>query len=184
MGQADEIQALLDMMKGMQQIAGVLNETLLAVIKKKPIKSPEHQKSVLEESFTILASALEKFIVAKTGRIEKLINYLTILHQDVEDERNQLKNFLESWESISRELDILRVNFMNKPAISTHPDDGMKDLDYIKNDFIPKALLIAEKLTDLENKMQKRHLNAIALLTTLNTSVNTNELYKLLTDEP
>src|SRR5574341_691607 len=181
MGQVDEVQGLLDMMKGMEQIAGVMNETFMAIIKKKPSKSADHQKMIVVEGFSILISGLEKFVDGKTARITKLINYLELLHQDVKDERNQLSIFEKEWEPINRELNVFRVNFMNKPVGSSHPEDAIKDMDYISKDFMPRALPTAEKLTELENKMQKRHLSAIALLTTVNTSVNTNELYKLLT---
>lgn len=183
MGQAGEIQGLLDMMKGMEKAANFMNESLMAKLSGKPIKSIGYRKLVIDESFSLILAGLEKFITGKTERISKLINYLDILHQDISDEKDQLRKFEQEWEPISRELDIIRVEFLNKPAPITL-DEGMNQMEDLKNNFLPKALPIAQKLTDLENRMQTRHIQALALLTTMNTNVDTNELYRLLTGEP
>lgn len=183
MGQADEIQGLLDMMKGMEKVAGVVNDTLMVFLKQKPTQSQQSKKILVDEAFILLLSGLEKFVVGKTKRISQLINYLDILHQDVSDEKTQLEIFEKEWEPIYRELDIIRVDLMNNP-VPTNSDDAMKKIDFVKNNLLSKALPIADKLITLENKMQKRHIQALALLTTMNTAVNTNELYRLLTEEP
>ncbi|MEM3013848.1 MAG: hypothetical protein QXI71_04375 [Candidatus Bathyarchaeia archaeon] len=183
MGQAGEIQGLLDMMKGMEKVANLMNEILLAKLSGKPQKSVGYRKLVIDESFSLIINGLEKFVTGKTERISKLINYLGILHQDIKNEKDQLRRFEQEWEPISRELDIIRVELLNKPAPS-NIDEAMKQIGDLKNNFLPKALPIAQNLADLENRMQKRHIQALALLTTLNTSLDTNQLYRLLTDDP
>ncbi|MEM3112352.1 MAG: hypothetical protein QXY90_04860, partial [Candidatus Anstonellales archaeon] len=93
MGQAGEIQGLLDMMKGMEKVANLMNEILLAKLSGKPQKSVGYRKLVIDESFSLIINGLEKFVTGKTERISKLINYLGILHQDIKNEKDQLKRF-------------------------------------------------------------------------------------------
>lgn len=183
MGQTDEVQALIDILKGSGQIMELVNGTLMSLIKKKPDRLPQYKKQVIEEAFLTISSGLEKFVDTKTSRISKLINYLQILDQQVEDEKTQLMNFESEWDPVKREISTLRIKLMNQPSF-TSTEFAEKEIDHIKNNILPKALPVLEKLTELENKMQKRHIGAIALLTKMNSKVDTNELYKLLTSEP
>lgn len=184
MGQADEVQALVDLVKGMTQVTEVTNHIFMAMLKKEKPRNPTLNKAMIDEAFTIIATGLEKFVDAKVGRISKLIHYLQLLHQDVNNEKKNLETFETKWDPIKRELNLVRIEFANKSFSEVQKDDPMKEIDHLKNNIMGKALPILEQLTDLENSMQKRHISAIALLTTVNSSLDTNELYKLLTDDP
>ena len=180
MGQADEVQALFDIMKGAGEIMELVNGTLWAMLKNKHDKSPDYKRQIINDASITLFSGMEKFVDAKTNRISKLINYLQLLAQEVDEEKTQLASFDKDWDPIRREINIARIQITNPNFLPT-VEEGEKTMNHIKNDILAKGIPILNKLIDLENRMQKRHISAIALLTKMNTSVDTNELYKLLT---
>ena len=63
-------------------------------------------------------------------------------------------------------------------------DDSYNEVNLFKNDVIQTSLPLAHELNELETKMQKKVIGMIAFLAKKTKPVNTNELYKLLTDEP
>ncbi|MFB5620432.1 MAG: hypothetical protein ACE5RC_04810 [Nitrosopumilus sp.] len=180
MGQSEEIKALMDILRGSENLLNITNDTVWSLITKKKGMSQDHKKFLFEESFKILTEALEKFVDAKTKRIEKFIKYFQILHQSVSDELEELKQFEKEWDDVKRELSKFDLNyFLNRSG-----DDSFNQTNQFKNNVVQTSLPILEKLTSLENKMQKRVLNMIAFIATSNKPVNSNELYKLLTADP
>ena len=180
MGQADEVQALFDIMKGAGELMELVNGTLWAMIKGKHDKSADYKRQIINDASITLFSGMEKFVDAKSNRVSKLINYLQMLAQDVNDEKSQLASFDKDWDPIRRDINLARIQIANPNFLPT-VEEGEKTMNHIKNDILAKGVPILNKLIELENKMQKRHLSAIALLTKMNSSVDTNELYKLLT---
>src|SRR5690348_5435054 len=106
MGQADEVQALFDIMKGAGELMELVNGTLWAMIKNKHDKSPEYKRQIINDSSITLFSGVEKFVDAKSNRVSKLINYLQMLAQDVAEEKAQLASFDKEWDPIRREINI------------------------------------------------------------------------------
>jgi len=180
MGQAEEIQALMDILRGSENILNITNDTVWSLITKKKGMSQNHKKILFQESFKILTEALERFVDAKTQRIEKFIKYFQILQQPVSDELEEIKNFEKEWDNVKRELSKFDLDYF----INRSGEDSFNQTNQFKNNVIQTSLPILEKLTQLENQMQKRVLRMIAFIAQENTSVDTNELYKLLTSEP
>ena len=179
MGQAEEIKALMDILRGSENILNITNDTVWSLITKKKGMSQNHKRLLFEESFKILIEALERFVDAKTKRIEKFIKYFQILKQPVSDELEELKKFEKKWDDVKRELSKFDLDqFINRTG-----DDSFNQTNQFKNN-IQTSLPILEKLTELENQMQKRVISMIAFIATTNKPVNSNDLYRLLTDEP
>ena len=179
MGQAEEIQSLIDILKGSENIMKIINDTVWSLIQKKKGMSLGQKQLLFEESFKILTDGIEKFVDAKTKRISNFINYFQLMKQDVTEEYNKLQNFEKEWDTIKQELS----NFNMDSIINTHKENSINQTNYFKNNVLQTALPILEKLTQLENQMQKRVLNMIAFIAQANTTVDTNQLYKLLTAE-
>ena len=180
MGQEEEITALMDILRGSENLLAITNDTVWTLITKKKGMSQDHKRFLFEESFKILTEALERFVDAKTKRIEKFIKYFQILKQPVSDELEELKNFEKEWDEVKRELSKFDLDyFIHQPV-----DDSFKQTNQFKTNVVQTSLPILEKLTQLENQMQKRVINMIAFIATSNTPVNSNDLYKLLTGEP
>lgn len=180
MGQAEEIKALMDILRGTENILNITNDTVWSFITKKKGMSQNHKRILFEESFKILTEALERFVDAKTKRIEKFIKYFQILQQPVSDELEELKNFEKEWDNVKRELSKFDLDYF----INRSGEDSFNQTNQFKNNVVQTSLPILEKLTQLENQMQKRVIGMIAFIATANKPVNSNELYKLLTEEP
>lgn len=180
MGQAEEIKALIDILKGSENLLTIANDSVWSLITKKQSMSQTTKRLLFEESFTILTDALDRFVNAKIKRIEKFIRYFQILKHDVTSESVKLKDFENDWEKTQRELG----NFNLDHFLNLSKDDAYSQTNQFKNNVLKTSLPILQKLTDLENQMQTRVLNMIAFIATTNTPVNPNDLYKFLTDEP
>lgn len=180
MGQAEEIQALIDILKGSENILNMVNDTVWALVTKKKGMSQNTKRLLFEESFTILTDALERFVDAKTKRIEKFIKYFQIMKQDVSEESIKLKGFEKDWERIQRELSDFKLD----SYLNMSKNDSFDKTNQFKNNVLQTSLPILERLVELENQMQKRVLGMIAFIAQAHKSVDTNELYKLLTSEP
>lgn len=180
MGQDEEIKALMDILKGSENLLNITNDTVWSLITKKKGMSQDHKRFLFEESFKVLTEALERFVDAKTKRIEKFIKYFQILKEPVSDELEELKEFEKDWDDVKRELSKFDLDyFLNKSG-----EDSFNQTNQFKNNVLQTSLPILQKLTELENQMQKRVLNMIAFIAKENTSVSSNDLYKLLTADP
>jgi hypothetical protein len=133
------------------------------------------RQATMQEAYTILKCAFEKFVTAKIKRIEKFIRYFQILEQDVSEESKKLKEFEKVWESVHRKLDDLDVEYY----LNLSRDDSYNEVNMFKNDVIKTSLPLAVELNELENQMQKKVIGMIAFLAKETKPVNTNELYNL-----
>jgi len=180
MGQADEIEALFDILKGSEKLMRVTNDVVWALLTKKQNMSQADRHITMNESYSILKNAFEKFVTAKIKRIEKFIRYFQILEEDVAEESKKLEKFEKEWETIHRKLDELDINHY----LSLSRNDSYTEINLFKNDVIQTSLPLAQELNELENQMQKKVIGKIAFLAKKTKPVDTNELYKLLTGEP
>ena len=180
MGQADEIEALFDILKGSEKLMRVTNDVVWALLTKKQNMSQADRQITMNESYSILKNAFEKFVTAKIKRIEKFIRYFQILEEDVAEESKKLEKFEKEWETVHRKLDELDINHY----LSLSRDDSYNEVNLFKNDVIQTSLPLAQELNELENQMQKKVIGKIAFLAKKTKPVDTNELYKLLTGEP
>lgn len=180
MGQSDEIEALFDILKGSENLMKVTNDVVWSILTKKQSMSQIDRKITMNESYSLIKNAFEKFVSAKIKRIEKFIRYFQILEQDVTEESKKLKEFEREWEIVHRKLDELDIEHY----LNLSRDDSYNEVNLFKNDVIQTSLPLAHELNELETKMQKKVIGMIAFLAKKTKPVNTNELYKLLTDEP
>lgn len=179
MGQAEEIQSLMEILKGSENLLTIVNDTVWSLMTKKPKMSQTEKRLLFEESFRMLTQGMDKFVNAKIKRIEKFIRYFQILQHNVIEERTKLEIFEKDWEKTQRELEKFNLDhFLNMPV-----NDSYEQANYFKNNILKTSLPILQKLTELENQMQKRVLEMIAFIAIANKPVNSNDLYKLLTDE-
>lgn len=179
MGQSDEIQSLLDLLKGSEKVMKIVNDVVWSMMQKKKGMSSGYRKQLFDEAFVTLVDATEKFVDAKTKRIEKFLNYFMLMNQDVSEETQRLREFEKEWETILRDFSDFRAKFSFDKT-----DDAIEQTNYLKNNVLQTSIPILEKLTQMENTMQKRTLGLIAFIAKETQPVNPNELYKLLTAEP
>lgn len=180
MGQAEEIKALIDILKGSENILNITNDTVWTLITKKKGMSQTEKRLLFEESFRTLTDALERFVDAKTKRIEKFIKYFQLMKQDVSEESEKLKNFEKEWDEIQRKLSEFDLDYF----LNQTKDESFQRTNQFKTNVVQTSLPVLEKLTKMEDQMQKRVLGMIAFIADANTPVKSNDLYKLLTAEP
>lgn len=179
-GQAEEIQALMDILQGSENLLNITNDTVWALITKKKIMSQTEKRILFEESFKILTESLERFVDAKTKRIEKFIKYFQILNESVSEEVEKLKNFEKEWDEVKRELSKFDLDYF----LNMSGEDSFNKTNQYRNNIVQTSLPILQILTKLENQMQKKVISMIAFMAKENKPIDTNELYKLLTAEP
>jgi len=179
-GQAEEIQSLMDILRGSENLLNITNDTVWALITKKKRMSQTEKRILFEESFKILTESLERFVDAKTKRIEKFIKYFQILNESVSEEIEKLKNFEKEWDEIKRELSKFDLDYF----LNMSGDDSFNKSNQFRNNIVQTSLPILQRLTELENQMQKRVISMIAFMAKENKPIDTNDLYKLLTAEP
>jgi|GEM_PF-5724576 len=178
MGQAEEIKALTDMLKASEEIMRIMNNDLLVLVHKKKGISREQKKLLINDALTQLSDALERFVDAKTARIYRFVDHFRAMRQDITEETKILDEFESEWDNLKRTIRDVKSNFMNSPQST------VDSIDNIKADMLQKGLPIVEKLNKLEDRMRSRLINMIAFIAQASTSVDTNELYRLFTDEP
>ena len=179
-GQAEEIQSLMDILRGSENLLNITNDTVWALITKKKRMSQTEKRILFEESFKILTESLERFVDAKTKRIEKFIKYFQILNESVSEEVEKLKNFEKEWDEVKRELSKFDLDYF----LNMSGEDSFNKTNQYRNNIVQTSLPILQRLTELENQMQKRVISMIAFMAKENKPVDTNDLYKLLTAEP
>ena len=160
MGQADEIEALFDILKGSEKLMKVTNDVVWSVLTKKQTMSQADRKITMNESYTLLKNAFEKFATAKIKKIEKFISYFQILKEDVTQESEKLKEFEKEWETIRRKLDELDIEYY----LNLSRDDSYDEVNLFKNDVIQTSLPLTQKLNELETQMQKKVIGKIVFL--------------------
>lgn len=180
MGQAEEIQSLMEILKGSENLLTIVNDTVWSLMTKKPKMSQTEKRLLFEESFRMLTSAMNNFVNAKIKRIEKFIKYFQMLQHNAIEEQTKLEIFEEDWEKTQRELE----NFNLEHFLNMSVNESYEQTNYFKNNLLKTSLPILQKLTDLENQMQKRVLEMIAFISITNKPIDSNELYKLFTEDP
>lgn len=179
-GQAEEIQSLMGMLRGSENLLNIANDTVWALITKKKIMSQTEKRILFEESFKILTESLERFVDAKTKRIEKFIKYFQILNESVSEEVEKLKSFEKEWDEVKRELSKFDLDYF----LNMSGEDFFNKSNQYRNNIVQTSLPILQRLMELEDQMQKRVISMIAFMAKENKPVDTNDLYKLLTADP
>jgi len=185
MGQADEIQSLIDLLKASEKVLTIVNDTVWAFVNKRKGMSANYKTQLFSEAYVMLTEALERFVDAKTKRITKFIDYFQLLAQDVTDESKELKDFEKDWDIIKREFSEFKTGFLGLSTTSpNYKEEATNQAEYLRKNVVQTSLPMLERLMNLENKMQRRVINMIAFIAHSNTIVDSNELYRLLTGEP
>jgi hypothetical protein len=185
MGQAEEIESLIDLLKASEKVLTIVNDTVWALVNKRKGMSTNYKSQLFSEAYVMLTDALERFVDAKTKRIKKFIDYFQLLAQDVIDESKELKDFEKDWDIIKRELSEFKTGFLGLSTTSAnYKEEATNQAEYLRKNVVQTSLPILERLTNLENKMQRRVISMIAFIAQANTGIDSNELYRLLTGEP
>ena len=178
-GQAEEVKALMDILKHSEKIMNILNNFIWSDDPTKQNIS-QHDKIEIEESPKFMKEALQKFVNAKIIRIEKFIRYSQILKKDMSEESKKLEEFENDWDKMNKELH----NFDLDSCFNMSRKDSYDKADQIKNNISQTSMHIVEKLTQIENQISKKNSRTIAFLIDLDESVDSNDLYRLLANEP
>lgn len=181
-GQKDEIDALLEILKGTEQIIQMSNDAFLSVIGKKRPRSAEYIQQTTFDIVVKVGDGLAKYIDAKISRIKKLLDYFILDQRPVDREIKELKEFETLWDDLQQEYRRIKNEFIIK---STKPTkNALDELKIFQDTISVKGISLMKRLNELEDRIQKDAIHQIASFTKTNTVVDSNALYKLLTDEP
>lgn len=182
-GQKDEVDALLNIMSETEKIMKMTNDAIISLIKK---QKPPSTQFIQQTTFDIIVnvqSELAKYVDSKTTRIHKLLDYFRLDGKPVNYESEKLKEFESLWDDLKQEYERVKNEFMQR-AVTGYSVATLDDIKVFQTLISTKGIPLMKRLKELEDRILQDILYQIASFTKSNMPMNSNDLYKLLTDEP
>jgi hypothetical protein len=182
-GQMEEIQALLDILKATEDIMKLTNEVFIRAAKKQKLMSPQSVQQAAMEIVIKVEDGLTRFMEAKTNRVARLLEYFRLDNRDMTDQVQKFKELEILWDDLKQEYRCIISEFMGRPT-SQYSTNTLDELKIFQDLISNKSVSLMRRIKEIEDTMQKDIIWQIASFTKTNMPMDSNALYKLLTDEP